>query len=246
MTPDWCPGIRDFCAHWSHASTLQQTFETLEREFADNNDACIDAAKGIVECACQVIINNLDDPRHPLKPKDEHPSFGSWVSAAVRVLGLSEVRDEGFKKLISQHHKLTTALGTLRDAAGTVSHGKNGFIHRLSMHHRRSAMLAADAIVTFLHEAYLEREPDPAQTLEPYERFVASNDLIDSLTGLDRAEVDDESWLSVTVLLPGGDEIPLKIPPSQLLFGIDRQAYKEALKACRNVTLADMKDEEET
>lgn len=52
MSADWYPGIRAFCTHWKHAPMLQQTFETLEREFDDENDACIDAAKGLVECAC--------------------------------------------------------------------------------------------------------------------------------------------------------------------------------------------------
>ena len=40
MSADWYPGIKAFCAHWRQAPMLQQTFETLEREFADENDAC--------------------------------------------------------------------------------------------------------------------------------------------------------------------------------------------------------------
>ena len=30
MTQDWCPGIREACAHWRDAPMLQQTFEALE------------------------------------------------------------------------------------------------------------------------------------------------------------------------------------------------------------------------
>lgn len=110
MSADWYPGIRGFCAHWSHAPMLQQTFEALEREFNENSDACIDAAKAVVECACRVVIENLDKPTSPVKPVEENPAFGALVSAAVRALELSEIRDEAFKKLISQHHKLTTIL----------------------------------------------------------------------------------------------------------------------------------------
>ena len=66
MSADWYPGIRAFCAHWKHAPMLQQTFATLEREFTDENDACIDAAKGLVECACRVLIEELDDALAPL------------------------------------------------------------------------------------------------------------------------------------------------------------------------------------
>ena len=200
-------------------------------------NACIDAAKAIVECACRVIVENLDDPASPHKPQEENPEFGRWVTAAVRTLELSGVRDSAFQKLISQHHKLTTTLGDLRNRVGTLSHGKDGFIAKLSMHHRRASLLAADAIVTFLHEAYLEREPDPVLTLEPYERFKQSNALIDSLAEV-RSEFGSDGFLYVTVLLPGGEELPLTIEPSRLLYGVDREAYKEALSICREAVPA--------
>lgn len=246
MSTDWYPGVRTFCAHWSHAPMLQQTFEALEREFSENSDACIDAAKAIVECACRVIIDNLDDPTSPVKPVEENPHFGAWVSAAVRVLELSEVRDDAFKKLISQHHKLTTTLGDLRNKAGTMSHGKDGFIAKLSIHHRRAALLAADAIVTFLHEAYLERELDAVLSKEPYERFQTTNDIIDEYAGL-RGEMDDDGVPHLYIVLPGShprDEIELTTAVSRILFELDREAYKLVLNACLEAKAAAPLDEE--
>ncbi len=232
MTADWFPGIRAFCAHWAHAPMLQQTFRTLESEFERDSDACIDAAKGLVECACRVLLQSIDDPASPHTPKSKNPTFGDWLTASIRALELGDVRDESFKKLVSQYHKLTTTLDDLRNKAGTVSHGKDGFIARLSAHQRRAAVLAADAIITFLHEAYLEREPDPVLTLEPFERFSKSNDLIDANCSL-VAESDEEGGLRVSVALPGGDEVSLAVTPAQLLFGVDREAYKLAMNACR-------------
>ena len=170
MSADWYPGIKAFSTHWRHAPMLQQTFETLEREFADENDACIDAAKGFVECACRLLIRELDDPVSPKMPTAPDTALGELVGLATRMLDLGTVRHRAFSDLIKQHNKLTDTLRVLRNEAGTVSHGKDGFIAKLSAHHRRSALLAADAIVTFLHEAYLEREPDPVRTFEPYER----------------------------------------------------------------------------
>ena len=236
MSVDWTPGIRAFCTHWSHAAMLQQTFETLESEFERDSDACIDAAKGLVECACRVLLVNLDDPASPHTPKSASPNFGEWLSASVRVLELGDVRDESFKKLVSQYYKLTTTLDDLRNKAGSTSHGKDGFIAKLSAHQRRASVLAADAIITFLHEAYLEREPDPVLTLEPFERFSKGNALIDGHSSL-VAEADQEGGLSVTVHLPNKEEIRLAVNPSQLLFGIDREAYKLALNTCREATL---------
>ena len=119
----------------------------------------------------------------------------------------------------------------LRDLKADFILAKDGFIAKLSSHHRRSAMLAADAIITFLHEAYLEREPDPIKTLEPYERFQASNALIDEYASIRGGDAED-GLLNVVVILPGGDEVPLAIETSRLLFGVDREAYKSVLNAC--------------
>ncbi len=232
MTADWTPGIRAFCTHWPHAPMLQQTFDTLESEFARDSDACIDATKGLVECACRVLLTNLDDPASPHTPKSATPSFGEWLTASVRVLDMGDVRDESFKKLVSQYHRLTTTLDDLRNKADNTSHGKDGFIAKLSTHQRRAAVLVADAVVTFLHEAYPEREPDPVLTLEPFERFAKGNELIDAHSFL-VAEADEEGGLLVTVTLPNREEIPLAILAAQLLFGVDREAYKLALNACR-------------
>jgi hypothetical protein len=249
MNADWYPGIKAFSAHWRHAPMLQQTFETLEREFAEDNDACIDAAKGYVESACQVLIREIDDPNNPIRNwpdspiRESHPSFKNWVVAAVRLLALSEGRDDPFNKVISQHFTLTEALGKFRDTAGTVSHGKDGLTSKLSAHHRRAALLAADAIISFLHQAYLEREPDPVRTFEPYERFEASNTIIDEYATI-RADLDEEGLLRAIVVLPTGEEVPLAIETSRLLFGVDREAYKLVLNACREAKAAVLPDAE--
>lgn len=232
MSVDWFPGVRAFCAHWGHAPMLQETLKTLEHEFANDRDACIDAAKAIVECSCRVIIDNLDDPTTPHRPPEDNPPFGKWVSAAVRVLKLGDTRDNDFNKLISQYHKLTTTLGDLRNSAGTVSHGRDGFISKLSTHQRRAALLAADAIVAFLHEAYLEHDPDPVQSQEPYDYFERSNDLIDRHVAVVSVDLDGEVP-EIVFQLPNGDEWPLQIEPSRLLFATDREAYKAALLASR-------------
>lgn len=232
MTDDWYPGIRAFSSHWYHAPMLQQTLATMEQECADGHDACIDAAKAIVECSCRILIEELDDPTAPLKPVKKDVPLAELLGLVTRLLGLGETRDRAFMKLIKEHNRLSDALRGLRNEAGTVSHGKDGFVAKLSAHHRRAAVLAADAIVTFLHESYLEREPDPTRTLEPLERFKVSSELIDGHSQLS-GEVDDDGILQAVVSLPTGDEVKLSIAASELLFGVDREAYKFAVNACR-------------
>jgi hypothetical protein len=214
------------------AAMLRQTFEALDESFQKDNDACIDCAKSIVEVVCRVIIDELDDPALSVKPKEANPSFGTWVSTAVRALKLGDIRNDAFKKLVSQHHKLTESLGDLRNGAGPVSHGKDGFIGRLSSYHRRAAVLSADAIVAFLHQAYIDAELNLARTREPYERFGTQNGLIDEWCGYAAAEINEDGLLEVSVALPGQhDPVVLEAPPSQFLFHLDRAAYIEALNA---------------
>jgi len=232
MSIDWLPGVREACLYWRDAPMLQQTLEALERTLAEDNDACIDCAKAIVEVVCRIVIDELDSPINPVKPKASSPDFGEWVGAAVRVLKLGENHNNKFLKLVSQHHKLTTALGDLRNDAGPVSHGRDGFLDRLSAHHRRSAVLSADAIVTFLHQAYLEAELDLVRTREPYERFDHLHELIDAHVSL-QADVDEERYLTIDVALPSGDILPLRVEASRLLYQLDRDAYVEALNAAR-------------
>lgn len=235
MSLDWCPGIREACEHWPDAPMLQQTFEELQRALADDNDACIDSAKAIVEVVCRLILDELDNPSAPARPAEALPDFGVWMASAVRVLKIGDdPRDRSFQRLVSQHHKLTSALGTLRNDAGSASHGRQAFLDRLSAHHRRAAVLAADAIVTFLHGAYLEAEIDWSQTREPYDRFQEVHDRIDANVSLSAA-VDDDGLLAVEVRLPSGDTLPMRVEASRLLYQLDRAAYREAVRATRGL-----------
>jgi Abortive infection C-terminus len=214
---------------------LQQTFQALENTFETNNDACIDCAKAVVEVVCRILVDELDSVDGAAKPADESPDFGAWVSAAVKVLKLGNNSDNRFLKLVSQHHKLTTALGDLRNKQGPVSHGRDGFLDKLSVYHRRSAVLSADAIVTFLHQAYLEATVDFIRSREPYERFSHHHAKIDATSTL-QAEVDESGILLLNITLADGQVLPLRVETSRLLYQLDRDAYLEALNAAQGVS----------
>jgi Abortive infection C-terminus len=246
MSGDWYPAIRAFCIHWTDAPMLQETFATLEQEFADDHDASIDAAKSLVECACRVIIDELDDPLAPIKPEAADTPVHALVGAAIRLLKLGDVRHRKFADLIRHHNSLTSSLRELlRNEAGPVSHGKDGFIRTLSERHRRAAVLSADAIVGLLHSAYLELVPDPVRTREPYERFYETNKKIDEYCSV-VASTDEGNALSVDVRLPDGDEISLRVEISRLLFEVDREAYKQAALTASSINPIETEEEEAT
>jgi hypothetical protein len=224
---------------------LQQTFEALERTLEQDNDACIDCAKTVVEVVCQTIVTSFHSQQNRLRPQQETPSLSDWLSAAVKALKLGDVRDDKFKKLVSSHHRLSDALNDLRNKAGPASHGKDPYLERLAIHHRRSAVLAADAIVAFLHKAYLDAQLDPASSREPWERFEVENALIDAQVGL-AIDHDGDDSPTLRFLLPGGEELPIKMEISRLLYLIDRGAYVEALNAARSapVEAAELDEEQ--
>lgn len=233
MTMDWCPGIREACNYWRDATMLHHTFLALETSLENESDVVIDASKGLVECVCQIIVDELDNPRSPLKPKKSDVPVTEWISVAIRVLRLGDVRHRKFADFIKHHSGLAESLRILRNDAGPVSHGKDGFIQALTSHHRRAAVLAADTIIFFLHNAYLNTQRNPTISREPWERFESENFLIDAHVGL-AVEANDEGVLSLKFLLPGGDELPLNIEVSRLLYQLDREAYVEALNAARS------------
>ncbi|MGK2925393.1 MAG: abortive infection family protein [Lysobacterales bacterium] len=235
MTLDWCPGIREACSHWRDAPMLQHTFVALETSLQNDSDVVIDASKGLVECVCQVIVDELDNPRSPLKPQKSDIPVTEWVSVAIRVLRLGDVRHRKFADFIKHHSGLAESLRILRNDAGPISHGKDAFIQALTNHHRRAAVLAADSIVAFLHHAYLDAQLNPTISREPWDRFEKENALIDAHVGL-AVETNGDGFTTLQFLLPGGDVVPLTIEVSRLLYQIDREAYVEALNAARSAS----------
>lgn len=56
--------------------------------------------------------------------------------------------------------------------------------------------------------------------------------LIDACVGL-AIEAESGETPTLRFLLPGGDELPLKVEVSRLLYQLDRDAYVEALNTAR-------------
>lgn len=229
MSADWYTGIEEFCLYWREAEMLQQTFETLKREVANDSDGSIDASKAIVECACKIIITELDDPARSIRPDKEDAPINQWVAKAIQLLKLGDTRDRAFADLLKSHNNLTEALRVLRNEAGPLSHGREGFIQAVTAHHRRAAVLSADSLIALLHKAYQGIEWNISYTREPYERFESKNKAIDAGCSIDA--YGEENFLVATITLPGGEAIPLKVEISRLLFSIDRNAYIEALNS---------------
>ena len=228
---DWCPAMREVCRYWKDTPMLLQTFQAVELSLEKDNDTCIDCSKAMVESVCQLIISSFHTPETPLYPSNDNPTLSKWLYAAIRALKLGDSRDDKFRKLVSSHHKLADALNDLRNDAGPASHGRDPYLNRLAEHHRRSAVLASDAVIAFLHQAYLDSKLNPEVSREPWERFAAQNELIDSYVGIC---VDEDEPNQLIFRLPNGDELPIQAEASRLLYLLDRSAYVEAFNAAKD------------
>lgn len=228
---DWCPSMREVCSYWRDTPMLTQTFEAVEFSLQQDNDTCIDCSKTMVEAVCRVIITSFHTPESPLLPPKDTPTISDWLAAAIRALKLGDIRDDRFRKLVSSHHKLADALNDLRNQAGPASHGKDPYLKRLAEHQRRSAVLAADAVIAFLHQAYLDSNLNPEVSRESWERFEEKNKLIDAYVGI---RVDEDVLNQLIFRLPNGDELPIQAETSRLLYLLDRSAYVEAFNAAKD------------
>lgn len=232
---DLCPNIYDFCRHWSVAPNVKQTLQALEIVDKEDNDGVLCASKAMVECACKTIVEELDNPANPIKNwsnspiKAADPSMGDWMAAATNLLNLVSDKTDAFNSIIGQYNELAKKLGRFRNKAGTIGHGRMGFEQKLSAHHRRTALITADTVIGFLHDAYLSQYTDPVSTFEPYERFSKSNTIIDANSTFMKAEIDEDGTLFGTITVgKSRNEFPFSVSVSEFLFGTDRFAYRDA------------------
>lgn len=189
----------------------------------------------MVECACKTIVEELDDPSNPIKDwpnspiKAADPGMGDWMAAATNLLNLVNDKTDAFNSVIGQYNELAKKLGRFRNKAGTIGHGRMGFEQKLSAHYRRAALITADTVIGFLHDAYVATQTDPVSTYEPYDRFPALNATIDAQSAFMEARVEEDGTLSGRISF-GRDreEHVFSVSVSEFLFGTDRFAYREA------------------
>lgn len=236
------PAFRAACDRWPDASNLQQHYRDLARTWAEEGSSVIELTKSFLECVCWTVLNELNAP----KPDSSRPTTTELLSCVLDALGLRNQRGVGpLGKVISAHNKLAEGLNELRNQDGSVAHGKDGFLDALSNRHARVYLLSADSVVALILSAYDGKEPNLLTTREPPERFRHLNQRIDEGCVLD-AEVDLEYGVLVVRVQAGAqtaeEAIELRVPPSELLYHLDRQTYVSVLEALRGAAVGERKE----
>lgn len=241
IAPAFCAA----CERWPDASNLRQHYRDLTRTWEEEGSSVIELTKSFLECVCWTVLNELGAP----KPDTSTPTTAELLSCVLDALGLRNQRGVGpLGKVISGHNKLAEGLNELRNQDGSVAHGRDGFLDAISTRHARVYLLSADSVVALILSAYDGKEPNLRTTREPPERFRHLNKRIDAGCALD-AEVDLEDGVLVIRVQAGAqapeEAIELRVPPSELLYQLDRQAYVSVLEALGGIAPAEKEGEEE-
>ena len=230
------PNYRRAQQRWPNAPMLLNSYDALAACFSDSTHGLLEHVKSFIESVCLTIMGEQGEPM-----PSASPTTTALLVAALRVLGLSNAK--GASKLdavLSGFNRLSDALGATRNETGPVAHGKDGFLDSVTVDHARAFLHVGDAILGVLLNALEGKEPNLTVTREPYETFKHLNDRIDRFASL-QARVDEESDRPVFVIsvATGAREeaIELRLEPSRLLYGTDRQAYIEVLKTTEAVSV---------
>ena len=237
------PNYRRAQQRWPGAPTLEKCYEALKACFAGNAHGQVEHVKSFVESVCLTIIGEL---REPLPSST--PSTTDLLVAALGPLGLRSTKGASkLDKVLSGFNKLADALTDMRNETGPVAHGKDAFVDAVAADHARAFLHAGDAILGVLLNALEGKQPDLIVTREPYESFPHLNERIDRAVRVE-ARIDEEDERPIVVFSlatgPQGEAIELRVEPSRLLYGIDREAYIEVLKTA-DLAVAEAEEGEE-
>lgn len=191
---------------------IEEQVKALERAVVENVGLAFDLAKTLVESACKTIIIerglNFDKD-------DEVGKVFKSATQSIPFLPPAMATDSNARKSLSQTLAgLNTALQgvcELRNAYGFASHGSHGPRAALEGVHAILAAQTADAIVGFLYRVHCA---DRARPVMP------------------RLELDDNREFNEWIDEENDPVLIFALPPyrpSEVLFNVDQEAYRDLL-----------------
>ena len=241
------PNYRRAQQRWPSAPTLADGYDALAICFYNSAHGLVELVKSFIESVCLTILSEFGQQR-----PSNNPNSTELLVAALDALGLSNTK--GATKLdavLSGFNRLSDALSEMRNETGPVAHGKDGFLDSVTIDHTRAFLHVGDAILGVLLNALEGKDPDLVVTHEPYETFKDYNDRIDRDANV-QVQIDEEGDRPIIVfsVTTGSPEeaIELRVEPSRLLYGTDRQAYiavLETTKVVSAVAVDEAKEEKE-
>ncbi len=202
----FAPQFRLATERWPDAPTLLNHYQAVSECYGAAGHGLIATVKSFIECVCLTILGEFGKPM----PSSD-PSTTELLVEALKPLGLEN-----------------DALSEMRNMNDPVAHGKDGFLDALTANECRAFLITADTILALLLSAHDGKEPNLQYTREPYDRFGHLNDRIDRAVTLEAIVEDGEEGQLLLLKVRGadaGDEFEIRVPPSRILYVLDRTAY---------------------
>jgi Abortive infection C-terminus len=174
-----------------------------------------DLAKTLVESACKTILNERS-VTYALD--DDLPKLFKTVTNCLPLLPATASGEVQARKSLAQTlnglHTALQGVCELRNACGFASHGSAG--PRPIMESVQALLVAqtADAIVGFLHRVHRQERPSDVKQFA-YDEQAEFNDYLD-----ENNEIVRIFWL--------------EYQPSEVLFSVDQEAYRDLLTEFSN------------
>jgi hypothetical protein len=195
---------------------IDEQVKAIEKAIAENPSFTFDLARQIVESTCRTI---LADRKIPFETTDDLPHLFRIVTTSLPILPVMASGEiEARRSLAQTLNGLHTALQgvcELRNAYGFASHGVDGPRPGMESVQALLAAQAADAIIGFLHRIHRQERRTIAPAKVEYQDNDEFNTYIDDANA--RVQIFD-----------------LIYSPSEVLFAVDHQAYRELLADYRS------------
>jgi len=229
---DIAPSFKAAAARWPDAQNIQAHYADLASTFDSNGSSLIELCKSFIEMVCITIVTELGKDL----PPSSRPTTTEYLVFAMDALGLRNQRgSSALGTILSGYNKLSNGLSDIRNQEGSVGHGKDGFIDAISDRHARVYLLSADTIIALLLQAYDGVEPYILKTRESHSRFLHHNERIDAATQVE-AKVDEDGVVELSFRAGTlEDGFDIRVPASELLYYLDRQAYVDVLDALQGM-----------
>lgn len=211
------PPHAEFVMHGARAAMadglvhIEEQVKGIERAVAENPGLAFDLARIVVESTCRTI---LTERKRAFARDDDLPKLFKTVTTLLPILpaaaSAEATAQKSLKQTLNGLHTALQGVCELRNSCGFASHGADGPRPAMEGVQALLAAQAADTIVGFLHRIHRQDQSHTSVVALRYEDNRTFNEFVD--------DEHDE------VMIFG-----LKYRPSEVLFRVDLEAYRDAL-----------------
>jgi hypothetical protein len=192
---------------------IEKHIKAIEQAVNENPGLAFDLARTVVETTCRTI---LTERKISFEVDDDLPSLFKTVTRNLPLLPLAASGEAAARKSLAQTlsglHTALQGMCRLRNAYGFASHGAEGPRPAMETVQALLAAQAADAIVGFLYRVHRQERAGPRFLRLSYDDHEVFNAYVDEANEVVRV-------------------FDLEYRPSEVLFGIDQEAYRDLLSS---------------